>query len=309
MNTQDSTLPPGSNRLSSALQWPTATVFIGLCLTARFVQAELPVARLLTLFPPGAQIGNTVEVSATGVDLDDASYLLFSSTNIVGRPLPSDANKFVITVASNTLPGVYDARFVGRFGISNPRAFVVGSLPEVIEKEGNNTMAKPMEIQLGAVVNGRAEASAVVFFKFSAKKGQRVMVECAAKSIDSRMDAALVLYDGSGRELERNRKGGLLDFSAAADGDYLLKVHDFLFRGGPEYFYRLSLHTGSHIDFVFPPAGQPGTKGKYILYGRNLGARPSPGAETGEHADTDSLHPLGSAATAGGEMKIDGKPL
>src|SRR5438552_1950462 len=111
------------------------------------------------------------------------------------------------------------------------------------------------------------------------------------------MDPALILYDNSGRELERNRSGGLLDFTAAADGDYLLKVHDFLFRGGPEYFYHLSIHTGPHLDFIFPPAGQPGTKGKYTLYGRNLGARPPSGAVTPEFANI------------GSDVKIEGKIL
>jgi hypothetical protein len=62
----------------------------------------------------------------------------------------------------------------------------------------------------------------------------------------------------------------LLDFTAAADGEYLVETHDFLYRGGEEYFYRLTISPGPHIDFIFPPAGLPGTKGKYWLYGRNL---------------------------------------
>src|SRR5207249_11670416 len=66
----------------------------------------------------------------------------------------------------------------------------------------------------------------------------------------------------------------------------VLKVHDFLFRGGPEYFYRLTAGTGPHIDFIFPPAGIPGSRSQFVIYGRNL--------------------PTGAMAT---EFKIDGKPL
>ncbi len=236
------------------------------------VLADLPVARLLTIFPPGAGIGTTVEVSLSGVDLDDPDQILFSITNIAAVSKPGDPGKFVVTVASNAAPGICDVRCLGRFGISNPRAFVIGDLPELIEKDGNRTMAAAMEIPLGATVNGHADASGTDFFKFSAKHGQRILVECAAKALDSRMDAGLVLCASSGRELERNRKGGLIDFTAKVDGQYFIKVHDLLFRGGTDYFYRLSISAGPHIDFIFPPAGLPGTKSKYMVYGRNLRA-------------------------------------
>jgi len=33
-----------------------------------------------------------------------------------------------------------------------------------------------------------------------------------------------------------------------------------LYRGGDDYFYRLTLSTGPRIDFVIPPAGVPGTR-------------------------------------------------
>ncbi|PYJ06819.1 MAG: hypothetical protein DME25_05520 [Verrucomicrobia bacterium] len=219
--------------------------------------AQLPVARLLTVFPPGGKAGSQFEVALTGADLDEANQLHFSNPGIAAKQkigengLP-EANKFVVCIATNVTPGVYEARVVGRFGISNPRAFVVGDLPEVIALTTNNSPAKAAPISLPT------------------RKGERVLIECKGREIDSRMDAALALYHAAGKELERSRSGGLLDFTPAADGEYLLKVCDFLFRGGGEYFYRLTVSTGPHIDFIFPPAGLAGTKGKYLLYGRNL---------------------------------------
>ena len=162
----------------------------------------------------------------------------------------------------------------------------VGDQPEIIAPTTNNSVTAATAIPLGTIVNGHSEANAVGYYKFTAKKGQRILIECKAREIDSRMDASMTLYDAAGKELERNRRGDLLDFAAAADGDYLLKVHDFLFRGGGEYFYRLAIGTGPQIDFIFPPSGLPGTKGKYSLYGRNL--------------------PGGTPAK---DLSIDGKPL
>ncbi len=256
------------------------------------VWAQLPVARLFTLFPPGGKAGTTLEVAVSGADLDDASQLLFSNPKISAKPKiigstgQPEANKFTITIAADVSPGIYEARFVGRFGVSNPRKFVVGDLPEVISPPTNHTGTSAAEVAPACVVNGRADPNAADNFKFAAKKGQRLLIECLAREIDSRLDESMVLRDSSGREIQRSRRGGLLDFTAPADGQYLLRIHDFTYRGGDEYFYRLTIGAGPHIDYIFPPAGLPATKGKFDLYGRNL-----PGAAPAK------------------ELSVDGKPL
>src|SRR5438445_1522565 len=238
--------------------------------------AQLPLARLLTVFPPGAKVGSQFEVALTGVDLDEANQLCFSHPGITAKQKMGEtngmpeANTFIVTIATNVTPGVYEARVVGRFGISNPRSFVAGDLPEASAPTTNSSPANAAAIPLGTIINGHSEANAFSFYKFTARKGQRILIECQAREIDSRMDAALILYDAAGKELQRNRSGGLLDFAAPADGEYRFKLYDFLFRGGEEYFYRLAAGTGPHIDFIFPPSGLAGTKGKYLLYGRNL---------------------------------------
>ncbi|HYV33109.1 MAG TPA: hypothetical protein VEO53_18620, partial [Candidatus Binatia bacterium] len=249
------------------------------------LSAELPVVRLAHVFPPGGKAGTSFEVTVAGSDLDEAARIYFSDAGLSATP-KTDDNKFTVTIASNTPPGVYETRFVGRYGISNPRAFVVGSLPEFIFPPTNTVISSAIALPLDAAINSRVPPNAVVWFKCSARKSQRLLVECLAGSIDSRMDPALILTDAAGRELERNRTGGLLDFSPPADGTYFLKVSDILYRGGDDYFYRLTVSTGPRIDFVMPPAGLPGTKSNYTLYGRNL--------------------PAGKPAKG---LGIDGKPL
>ncbi len=252
-----------------------SSVLFLLMLSHGSLHAQLPVVRLFTVFPPGGKVGSEVQVALTGVDLDEANQLHFSTVGIsakqkVGTNGVPEPNNFLVTIASNVPPGVYEARVVGRFGISNPRSFVVSDLAEAIAPATNNSLSNAVVLSLNTIINGRSEANAVGFYKFTATKGQRILIECKAGEIDSRMDAALLLYDAAGKELQRTRSGGLLDFAAPADGQYHLKVHDFLFRGGGEYFYRLTASTGPRIDFIFPPSGLPGAKGKYVLYGRNL---------------------------------------
>jgi hypothetical protein len=246
--------------------------------------AQLPVARLLTVSPAGGQIGTTFEVSVSGADLDELAELRFSDTNISAKPKLSpdsglsEPNKFIVTITSNALPGFAEVRAIGRFGISNPRAFASGQLPEAGEKAGIQTPATAMDVTINSTINAQADANAVDHFRFAAKKGQRILIECRAKAIVSRMDPSMILYDSAGRELERARNEELIDFIAPDDGTNLLKVSDFLYRGGPEFFYRLTLHTGPRVDFVLPPSAVAGTTNKHMVYGRNLpGGAPAKG--------------------------------
>ncbi|HEY2953600.1 MAG TPA: hypothetical protein VGK40_13505 [Verrucomicrobiae bacterium] len=256
------------------------------------VLAQLPTARLWTVFPAGGKAGSSVEVAISGPDLDEPSQLHFSLPGIKAKPKVAEksdqpeANKFVVTISKEVPPGLYDARFVGRYGASNPRAFAVGDLNEILEPASNNSTDTAAALTPGTTVNGHASVNTIDYFKLTAKKGQRILIECVARAIDSRMDAVLSLSDTEGRELENSRRGGLLDFTAPAEGEYLLQVHDFIYRGGDEYFYRLTASTAPRIDFVFPPASQPGTKNKFMAYGRNL--------------------PGGSPVK---DLSIDGKPL
>ncbi|MBI3418319.1 MAG: hypothetical protein HY043_23775 [Verrucomicrobia bacterium] len=238
--------------------------------------AQLPTARLTSVFPPGGKAGTSFEVSVSGSDLDDTSRIYFSNTGIIATQKwnqasgQAEANKFIVTIPAEIPAGVYEARADGRFGISNPRAFEVGDRVEAISPATNRTASAAMAMALDSTVNGRVEANASDYFSFAATKGQRVLIECVAKSIDSRMEPVLVLFDAAGHELERERRGGVLDFTAPMDGRFVLQVHDVVFRGGEEFFYRLTASTGPRIDFIFPPAGTAGARSQFTLYGRNL---------------------------------------
>src|SRR5262245_354763 len=96
--------------------------------------AQLPSTRLASIFPPGSKAGETVEVVIAGADLDDVAELHFSHPGITAKPKlavpgPFDkgpqavANTFVVAAAANVPVGSYEARAIGRYGISNPRVF------------------------------------------------------------------------------------------------------------------------------------------------------------------------------------------
>ncbi len=253
--------------------------------------AQLPNTRLFAVFPPGGQAGTAVDLTITsGLELEEVNRLLFNHPGIVaaqkmqdvgGKPTPV-VNQFAITVAGDVPPGNYEVRAVGFFGISNPRTFVIGAKKELNETEPNNTRETAPVIELNQTVNGRVNgATDIDWFKFAGKAGQRVLGDCAARRLDSKLDANLELYDATGKRLAAARntlvsKDALLDVTLPADGDYFVKLHDFVYSGGEDYVYRLTMTTGPHIDFIMPPAGTPGSSAQYTVYGRNLpGGQPS----------------------------------
>lgn len=257
---------------------------------AATASAQFPAPVLNSVFPPGGKQGATIEATISGSDLDGAEQLLFSHPGITGkvkmqtaefestpRPVP---NQFEVKVGNDVPAGIYEVRAVGRYGTSNPRAFAVGRLDEVNDDGSNKSITSAKQIEVGTTVNGRIDGGSVDYYKISLKQDKRVLIDCFAERIDSRMDATLVVFDAAGIELTRNRdtegSDPLIDFAAPADGEYIVGVYDFLYRGGGEYFYRLTVHDGPHIDFVFPPARLPGTDDQFTIYGRNLpGGKPA----------------------------------
>ena len=303
--------------------------------------AQLPAIRLGAIFPAGATPGSTVEVTIAGADLDDAAELQFSHAGIkatrkMAEPGPFDKepqpveNTFVVTVAANVPLGIYEARALGKYGLSNARSFCIGDVPEIVEAEPNSQLEAATQVTLPVVVNGRSGQNADVdYFRFTAAAGQRVLARTRARQIDSRLDTVVTIYDAGGRQLGSSGddagRDSLVDFTAPVAGEYTLKIHDSAFQGSPEHYYRLSIGALPHIDFVFPPAGQAGGNRAFTLYGRNLpGGKPAgitrngrpleqlnvsiplPGGAAAQQLNFSSLLEPASAGLDGIEYRIKG---
>ncbi|MEY3459663.1 MAG: hypothetical protein RL215_2820, partial [Planctomycetota bacterium] len=233
----------------------------------------LPLPRLLTTTPMGGRAGTQVDLTITGENLDDDAQLLFShpglaavpKTDAAGKPLPG---QYTLSIAADCPPGLHEARVLTRLGISSSRIFSVGELPEVLQTAGNTSLASAQQLPVNVICNSRMSARSVDHYAFEGQAGQRYLVHCASRGIDSRLEAVLILADSAGRDLLVERRGGVLDFQAPADGRYIIKVHELTYKGGAEYFYRLSLQqaaadapapvfpsTRTVSSFSWPPVG------------------------------------------------------
>lgn len=242
--------------------------FLTLLLLACGVHAELPLARLQSIFPPGGQTGSTLEVKVEGADLDDATALRFSAPGIVGEHHPTNATgAFLVNISSNVPPGLYEARVLGRFGLSNPRFFTVGTLPEMKGDSTNRTASTALAIPTECTVNALATASAADFYRVEVKAGGRLFVTCRGEPFDSKMQPRVLLYDSEGNELLRDRSAGALEFHPSRTGTFHLKVHDEQFRGGLQFAYRLTITAQPDVEFIFPAARMPGADRPFTAFG------------------------------------------
>lgn len=254
---------------------------------ARVAVAQLPTPDVTRLRPPSAKAGETLNVALYGSNLDELKELRFTHPGITAKrvtnppaefftePQPAGSS-FNVTVAKDVPPGIYEVRAVSYLGISTARAFLIAPADsnEVQETGDHPLRDKAMSVDVNSVVNGDAPGRGIDWFRLKAKASQRVLLELHAERIDSRLDGQLIVYDSAGREVARNRdmfgRDPFLEVSSRTDAEFFVAVSDILFRGGPEYFYRLSVSTKPHIDFIDPPAGQAGSTETYTLFGRNL---------------------------------------
>ena len=251
---------------------------VGLFLCFELGQAlgQLPTARMTAVFPLGCQIGEETEVQVHGGDLEGAVELRFSHPGITAELTNAAERKFKVRVTANVPSGVYEVSFAGALGLSNSRLFAVGTLNESRSPSGNTSIKTAAALGDDSVVNGVSVTRQSSWFQVGAKKGQRLLLRVSAKALDSRMSPVMLLRSGAGERLARANADGLIDFTAPANGNYLIQVHDTIFRGGTEYFFRLENSSGPHVDFVSPPIVPSFSESEITLFGRNLpGSKPA----------------------------------
>tara|TARA_R110002072_G_scaffold13481_3_gene56961 strand:+ start:27343 stop:29481 length:2139 start_codon:yes stop_codon:yes gene_type:complete len=221
----------------------------------------------------GGQAGTSVEVTITGANCENANELSFSHSGIratqklddAGKPI---ANRFVVHIDKNCPTGIHEARVMTRLGVSSSRVFNVGTMTEVTQTTSNTTLETAATLPLNSICNATMTAQAVSYYSFEAVKDQRIVVDCAATGIDSKLKPVVIIADAQGADLVVERRGGSLDFTVPETGKYVIKLHDLTFNGGAYYFYRLAVQevagdevvprlpsTESVSSFSWPPTG------------------------------------------------------
>src|SRR5205814_2277375 len=187
------------------------------------------------------------------------------------HPLAGDRAE--ISVPREHPPGEAEFWLAGPGGESGRVKLFIDTLPQVVETEGAVTpVLLPAGLWGALTVRGDVDT-----FSFEGAKGQKVVVDAAAKRIGSKAELTLTLTDATGRLVASN-----IDFECESDplivttlpaaGKYLLTVTDLQLGASADHYYRLSVGDLPVVTGVYPLALPANATNEVRLVGANLPA-------------------------------------
>jgi hypothetical protein len=213
---------------------------------------ELPF--VTSAFPLGGRAGVVTNVSLTGWNLPGNRVAM----NAKGKP-----------------PGIYALPATA----SNRIPFAIDTLPEIVEKEPNDTAKNAQRIKLPVTVNGRIDRPGDWdVYSIQGRAGQEIVAEVLARRLGSPLDSVLKLTDAGDRQLAFNddfddKGAGLLTHQADSliratlptTGTYYVSIGDAQRKGGAEYAYRLRIGPPRpDFELLVTPSAINGGRGMSI---------------------------------------------
>lgn len=193
-----------------------------------------------------------------------------------GEDYPKDhANE--IKIAADAPLGERHWRCWTSQGATRTLRFVVGDLPEVMEKEIDGRPL-PQAVTLPVTANGRIfPREDVDVWTFEAEAGEVITCDAAAKRFGSPVNLVLSARDPEGRLLatRQTTRGGdpLHWFRAPIAGRYAVHVRDARYWGLQNHVYRLTLTRGPRILYVYPLGARRGATVSAEIRGPGLKPR------------------------------------
>jgi len=183
-----------------------------------------------------------------------------------------------LTIAADAAPGPRSLRLLTAEGPSNPRIIVIGSAPELAEepagRPGKADQAalqhRPISVPaLPATLHGQILPGETDRWSLALRGGEPVVFAVAARALIPYIADAvpgwcqplLTLRDASGRELasadaDGFRQDALLRWTPPADTTCTLELRDVLWRGRPDFIYRIAAGPpGPVATTPLPPDG------------------------------------------------------
>ncbi|MCA9061439.1 MAG: pre-peptidase C-terminal domain-containing protein [Planctomycetaceae bacterium] len=192
--------------------------------TYRLTIGELPL--ITHVFPAGVQRGTETTVQIGGVNLGDTTAM----TVAIPADAPADPFEQHVTTA---------------VGPSNRVAVIPGDAAEILETEPNDAAEQATMVSVPGTMNGVISQNGDFdHYRFTAVKGQRLILETVSRAFGSPLDARLDLYDARGRRLkasddENRLPDSRIDYTFTEDGEYVVAVGDTTGTGSNRHVYRL----------------------------------------------------------------------
>lgn len=173
-----------------------------------------------------------------------------SRLRMIGFNLPKDPMT-TLKVPEKIQTGSREFSLPMENGATNPVPVVISSLPAIMEAEKSNNIPKDAQaVSVPAGISGRIESEADIdCYAFDAKKGEKFSFEVIARRQQSSLDSVIRILDAKGKQLvesddlrlyKRNYSDSWIEnWTAPADGKYILEIRDLHLRGGDSFVYFL----------------------------------------------------------------------
>jgi hypothetical protein len=192
-------------------------------------------------------------------------------SNVVKQEL-----RLALAVGPDVELGVHSFRLQTPLGTSNLGVFDVGALPEIREKEPNDSLIDSQHVELPCTIVGDLQSVGDVdSFQFNGLAGQELVFQVIASALGSGLQSVLVLRNSMGTVLARagdlsSSPDAVLTAKLPTDGKYTISLSDFGLGGGRNYFYRLNAGSISYLAEVFPLGLRAGQSTDLEVEGSNL---------------------------------------
>lgn len=164
--------------------------------------------------------------------------------------------------------------------LTAPALFAVGDDPETVEQEPNNRSGQANPIETPVTVNGRIEAPGDRdCFRFHAGRDEALVVRVRAEQLGSPIDPIVTIRGADGNVISstddrpptnfeppvvrpatppQQSADPVVEFSAPAEGDFVLSIDDLHFRGGPNFAYRIEIGPQpTEFELIAQPGREP----------------------------------------------------
>jgi hypothetical protein len=241
----------------------------------------------------------------------------------LGHLLTDDA-RLSFTAPTSAPPGLASFQLPLGDELTNPVPLMIADVPLTRESETANDSpdaAQPIAVPSG--VSGRIDREGDVdYYAFAARKGEALSLEIVARRARSELDSHLRILDAKGKQLALNddlRLGKrttsdswLENWTAPADGKYVVEVRDVHLRGGPLFPYFLKVtRSQPYFELYLDAEAEDGRFDRRVVAGDHSGglqlAHPLVDRRSGQTDQTGQLRVGRSRVDAEGidETSVD----
>ncbi len=180
--------------------------------------------------------------------------------------------------------GLRDLRLKSSNGTSNKLFFEVSNYPNQVSYFERSLPIDTFNVnKLPAVLCGQVKPGGVNSYVFSANQGKdyvvsvkaRTLLPYIADAVPGWFQPVIKITDMQGRELAFNddykfSPDPFLIFSPEKNGQYVLSIHDAIFRGREDFAYRMTLGNIPWVTEVTPTVALDGKKRRFEISGINF---------------------------------------